>query len=125
MAVCVDVAADAVDRGVVGRNRTVEVEPQNLSHVRRPVARGDLSRGGQILGSVRRAVIREPVAAVVAARQIQLLIGPEYQPPTAVIVVRREVRDEIERAVSANFAVSYVYRRTFNLRESAGPASAS
>ncbi len=97
MAVRIDVAADAVNRRVVGWNRTVEVEPKNFSDVRRPIVRGDLSRRGQVLRLVRRAVIRKPVAAVVAARQVQLLIRTEYQPASAVIIVRREICNQVER----------------------------
>ena len=57
VAVGVDVTADAVDRRVVGRNGAVEVEPQNFAFVRRPVARRDLCRRGQVLRPVRRAVV--------------------------------------------------------------------
>jgi hypothetical protein len=92
-----DVAAHAVDLGVVGRNRAVEPDAEDLALVLRPVLRADVGCRRQILRVVGVAAVCAEVAAAVPNRQIQPAIGAEGQPAADVIVVRRQARQDVHR----------------------------
>ena len=73
----IDVAAHSAQHRVVRRNRPIQIYPQRLSLIFRPVLSPHFSLRRQILRMVRKAVVLEPVRALIADGQVQLLIGPE------------------------------------------------
>src|SRR5947207_15954344 len=87
MAVRVDMALHAGDGWIVGGDRAVEIQPENFALIHGPVARGNLGCRRQVLRVIQVAVICEPVAPVISTRQVQLLIGSDDEPASAMIVV--------------------------------------
>jgi hypothetical protein len=97
MAVGEDVAAHAVDLRVVGGDRPIELDAQDLALVARPVFRSHLGRGRQILGVVGVAPVAAEVAPLIADRKIQPAIGPDDQTAPEMIVVGGKSGDHVRR----------------------------
>ena len=91
------VAADAADLGVVRGNRAIEIEPEDLALIRRPVLRSHLRGGGQRLGVVGVAAVAAEVAALIADGEIELPIGAERQAAADVIGMGRQSGQDVER----------------------------
>src|SRR4030095_11036385 len=85
MSVGIDVAAHAVEHRIVARDRSIQVETENLSLISAPVRRLHLRQRREILCAVRVAVVCEEVAALIAAADIQLPVGSAYHPTATVV----------------------------------------
>ena len=121
-----DVAADAVDRRVVGGDRAVELDAQDLALVAAtsPSAR-DLGGGRQVLRAVGIAAVRAEVAPLIADVRYSLRSGPNAsRPPTWSSAVGRPVRMS-SGSTSVRVPASYRYRRTASRRASAVPGASS
>jgi len=97
MAVREDVTANAVELGIVVRNRAVEIDPQNLALVVGSVTRGDLAHRRKVLRVVGVTAVPTEIAALVADGEIQLQVATDDEPPTDVIVMRRQSHDDVHR----------------------------
>jgi len=96
VSVGIDVAPDTVENRVVARNRAIQIETQNLPLIGAPVRRLYLRQRREILCAIPIAVVREEVAPLIAAADIQLSVGPEHDPPAAVVSAVRQAGEHVE-----------------------------
>ena len=73
MAVRVDVASHARNRRVVRWNRSVEIQPQHLADVERPVTALHLRRGRHVLRAIGVAEVGELIGAQIADRELRVV----------------------------------------------------
>src|SRR5262245_23124332 len=95
VSVGINVAAHTIEDRVIAWNRAVQVQTQNFSLIRIPVGRLHLCLRREILCAVPVAIVRKEVAPLVAAADIQLSVGSEYDPAGAVIGAVRQPRENV------------------------------
>ena len=91
-------ASHTAERRVVGRNRSVEIQPQDLPFVKRPVTLVHLRDGRQHLRAIRVAEVGQLIGAEIADREVQLPIRADDKPPALMIRAGGQAGEDVLRA---------------------------
>ena len=94
----INVTAHSGNHGIVGRDRSIEIHSQQLTLILQPVPFRDFRGRGDLLCTVRDAIVPSEVASSIADAQIQLSIWTKCQAARDVIVVDRQTGEKIDRA---------------------------
>ncbi len=97
-------ADDAIQLGIIGRDRTVQVQAQRFANISRAIFFPDLCRRGKPLRLDRKAEVAELIVALVADGGIQLPVGTDLEPTGNVIVPNGKPGDQIDGSDSLPLA---------------------
>src|ERR1044072_1911613 len=97
MAVGVHVADNAVQPGIVRRNRTIQIDPEGFSNVGNIVLSIDFLLCRQSLSFDGQAKIPELIVTLIAYGEVELISRTDFQPAAVVVVTGRQPRDDVHR----------------------------
>src|SRR5690606_32085169 len=94
VAIGIDVALDAIDLGIVLRDRAVELEPKDLARIGLPVFRFHFVGRRQVLGAIGQAIVAAEIGALFADRIIELVVRAEDDAAGVMVIAAGQAGDQ-------------------------------